>query len=193
MSKKAQDMIAKGIETGDMELIKAGHALLKEAEDKKKVVKKKAAKKTVKKTVKKKATKKKAAPKKKTARKTLTKAPAEPIVTNTDPDAQFRMQLRNPTNSRMREDGKMLMRTEKVDLSKIGKSNSYVDDGKIAPRRKQEKGLYVVEPVERRPESKMVNANCVICGTNRFISSKLLVGGIWKCDACLIRLGRTRG
>lgn len=177
-------MIAKGIETGDMELVKAGHAML-EAEAKKK-------KPATKKAVKKKATKKKAAPKKKTTQKTLTKGRKPPILTD-DPDAQFRMQLRNPTNSRVREDGKMLMRTEPVDLTKIGKTNSFADDGKVAPRLARDKKLYVADPVPRRPANNLINATCDGCGYTRMVSTRYLVGGRYKCDKCLIKQGRTRG
>lgn len=162
-------MIAKGIETGDMELVKAGHALLQ---------------KTTTKTVT--AKKKRAAPKKR-----LTKPKPEPILTERDEFDKFNIQIRSDEAKRARPDGKKVARKEQVDLSRIGKSNSFSDDMSLVPVTTSDKKLYeTVRPVPRREVAELVEIKCSECKDTKLVSKKLSGSRVYTCDECIKNKGR---
>lgn len=182
---KAQDMIQKGIETGDMELVKQGYALLE-----------KKPKKTAKKTVKKKApVKKRGRP----TKKQLTQPVDEDILTeepHKDPN-DFSFQIRQRKTQNDKGDGRRVPRVEQVDLS--NRVNEFVDDNKLVPVRDIEKKLYIHPPVPRREEADIRLTPCSECDNEFYVNIKKTKKKNFVCDECLkshaekLKDGRRRG
>lgn len=168
MSKKAQDMIQKGIESGDMELVKQGHALLS-----KKPKKKAVANKTI---------KKRGRP----TKKKLTQPVSDDILTEEQEEKDpydFSFQTRQNPSKQTRGDGRKAPRVEQVDFS--NQKNVFVDDGTLIPVREAEKKLYIVPPIPRRESLDIRMIPCSECENEFAVNVKTVKHKKFMCDSCM--------
>lgn len=165
---KAQDMIQKGIETGDMELVKEGYALL-EQKPKKKTVKKK--------TVKKRG---------KSPKKVLTQPTVDNILTDEEPKKDphdFSFQIRQKNIKQQNQEGRRAPRVEQVDFT--DRVNTFRDDNTLVPVKESDKKLYIAPPVPRREEVDIREVACIECNKVFNVNAKLIKHKQFMCNECL--------